>query len=83
MPFEELAARRAVVGTAAARPQSGGSAHSSRRGGGTAGGAAADAEGAGRGRKQAPHRENKNRPAEQSSRRPVGRLRDVLQAPKT
>jgi hypothetical protein len=81
VPFGELAARRAVFGTAALRPQGDSGAHSSKRGG--SGGAAADAEGAGRGRKQAPHRENKNRPAEQSSRRPVGRLRDVLQAPKT
>ena len=28
------------------------------------------------------HRENKNRPTEASSKRPIGRLRDVLQAPK-
>lgn len=36
----------------------------------------------GSGGKDRPHRENKNRPAEASSRRPVGRLRDVVQGPR-
>ena len=84
MPFEELAARRAVYGNAAPHPL-GGSKPSSRGGGGgaAAADAAAGAGGAPKGQKHRPHRENKNRPAEQSSRRPVGRLRDVVQAPKT
>lgn len=75
IPFEELAARRAGGG-AAPRLHSSSSRHGSGLGG---------ADGAGRkGNNQgAQHRENKNRPAEQSSKRPVGRSRDVMQAPKT
>lgn len=87
VPFEQLAAQRAGGGARAARLHSSLSrGRSSSRG--DSGAAGADAAGGSkdsqaRHRKEKPHRENKNRPAEASSRRPVSRLRDVVQAPKT
>ena len=74
VPFEVLAAQRA--GDVAAGPNgaamgpSGGALTGKRRSGSKGGGS-----------KDRPHRENKNRPAEASSRRPVGRLRAVVQGP--
>lgn len=69
VPFEQLAAARAGA------PSQGGARGDTLGGGGP--------NHKHRKRKQTlQHRENKNRPAETSSRRPIGRLRDVLQAPK-
>jgi len=71
VPFEELAVRRA----------GGGKAWPSGRGGSV--GRQADAKPKSDKKPAAlAHRENKNRPAEASSKRPIGRMRDVMQAPK-
>mmetsp|Transcript_4555 Transcript_4555/g.13100 ORF Transcript_4555/g.13100 Transcript_4555/m.13100 type:complete len:325 (-) Transcript_4555:426-1400(-) len=72
IPFEKLAARRAGGDSAGqAFAQGLGSSGSGKM-----------RKGSRYGKGEKPHRENKNRPTEASSRKPVGRLRDVVQTPR-